>query len=382
MKILIAPDSFKGSMRAVEICNAFTKRLSTTSLEYKTVPLADGGEGSLEAILHASSFKVIELTVSSPDFSLTESYYLYDTDMNVAYIELAEASGLEKADLTKINCMDTTTLGTGELIVDAIHRGAEKIILFIGGSATNDGAMGIASALGIRFLDKKGGNLKPIGRNLRKIALIDDSLCVRTDDIEFIVATDVSNPFYGPKGAAHVYAKQKGANEEEIVWLDNGLKNLNRCIGEKYNLDLQLLPGAGAAGGVGGGMAAFVGADLEAGAKLVFEATQLEQHMRWADVLITGEGKADEQSLYGKLVGETLKLAKEYNTKPILLCGFFDGDQSLKDRLGIDTVFALAPTKEDIPDAIANVNAKMKTTISEVIKQLEQEENSPEVQKQ
>lgn len=371
MNLLIAPDSFKGSMRATELCALFQKHTVAEDLNIKCIPIADGGEGSLDAIAFSSGFERIEQIVKGPDFKERSVFYLWDDELKTAYIELAQAAGIEWIDVSQTNCLHTTTLGTGEQIRHALEAKAEKIVLFIGGSATNDAAMGIASALGIRFLGKDGNVLVPIGKNLTEVTMIDDSKAIQTYDIEFLVATDVDNPFYGRKGAAQVYAQQKGASPSEVILLDNGLKRLHNLLTKKYNVDLQALPGAGAAGGVGGGMAAYFNAELESGADLVFTATKIDEAIAWADVIITGEGKTDSQTLNGKLVNRLLKRVQKHKKRGVLICGYFEGDIELQQQLRLEKVFALAPTPADIPDAIANTKALVEQKIDDIFQYLQ-----------
>jgi len=240
MNLLIAPDSFKGTLSASQIIDIITNKLRKLKIPAKLIknPLADGGEGSLEVIDQSSDFENIKIKVFNPFFKKINAYYLYNKENRTAYIEMAKASGLIL--INKPDVMNATTFGTGQLIKHAIENGAEKIILFIGGSATNDAGIGIANALGIKFFNKSGKELKPIGKNLTDIHIIDDSKSiVKKYKTEILIAADVNNPFYGKNGASYIYAKQKGANPKEIIHLDKGLQNIAAIFNKQYYINVQ-----------------------------------------------------------------------------------------------------------------------------------------------
>ena len=354
MNVLIATDSFKGSLRSHEVCTIIARVAREFGHVPLSVPMADGGEGSLEAIGYATSFKRIDLRVQGPDFQEIDAYYLLDNFSRTAYIELAVASGIELINVQQTNCLHTTTLGTGQLIRHAIEQGIQRVVLFVGGSATNDAAMGILSALGFRFTDKYGHTLKPIGSQLAQVAEVYHDEPELTEAIEFVVATDVDNPFYGPSGAAYVYGPQKGADPEAIKLLDEGLRNFAHHIYLTNRENIQLIPGTGAAGGVGGGLVGLLGAKLLPGAELIFEATGIEANMQHTKLLITGEGRTDKQTLRGKLVQKLLKLAQNHQIETLLLCGQFRGDEQLQTQLGATHLIQLAETPEQTPYAMAH----------------------------
>lgn len=234
------------------------------------MPLADGGDGTIEVVQHYIQGEKINLTVDDPVFRPITATYLYSKERDIAYIEMAEASGLKLLLPEDRNCMLTSSTGTGMCIKDALERGAKEIILGIGGSATNDGGMGMASILGFRFLDKDNKVLKPIGKNLVHIDRIDDrGVHALLAGVHLKVACDVTNPFYGKEGAAFIYAAQKGATENDIVHLDEGLRVLASVVQRSYGLDLQQYPGAGAAGGIGGGAIAFFNGRLASGIEMI-----------------------------------------------------------------------------------------------------------------
>jgi len=319
MQILIAPDSFKDSLPAKKVADSIAEGISQTypQAQIEILPLADGGEGTLEAI--KTTQKEVRVMASDPLFRKIATAYLWDEESRTAYIEMAKISGLECLKTHQRNPDKTSTFGTGELVLHALKQKANKILLFIGGSATNDGGIGLAAALGYIFLDKNGNILNPIGESLIEIASYIYKGAIDFTQTEFIVATDVTNPFYGKNGAAYIYAKQKGATENQIRMLDLGLKNLSEIISKNQNIDLQTTPGAGAAGGLGGGAVAFLKAKVLSAADLVFEICNLQEKIQKADVIITGEGRIDEQTWNGKLIARLLETAK--NKKVILIAG-------------------------------------------------------------
>ncbi len=320
-KIVIAPDKFKGSLTALEVCNAVEKGIKNSfpKTEIVKLPLADGGEGSLEALETTIKYKRRYLKVRNPLFCSIETWYgLKD---NTAYIEMAKASGLELLKNEERNPKFTSSFGTGELIADAVRNGAEKIFLFIGGSATNDAAIGIASALGYKFYDSKKNELKPIGENLNRINDIKFFPTVSLNNVDITVLTDVQNTFFGKNGAAYVYAAQKGAEEKSIAELDLGLKNISKLYKDLFGKDISSIPGSGAAGGVGGGMMAFFNAKLKSGIDVIFEMLSFNDLIKDSDFVITGEGKFDIQTLEGKVVKGVIDKARKMS-KPIgIVCG-------------------------------------------------------------
>lgn len=273
MKFVIAPDKFKGSLTGFEFCNAVEEGLKlifNTDSTILKMPMADGGDGTMEVIAYYLNGKKIAQTVQDPLGRHVQSEYLFATDRKVAFIEMAEASGLKLLNANEYNCLETSSYGTGELIVDAIENGAEHIILGIGGSATNDGGMGMAAALGYKFLDVDAKPLLPVGKNLIKVNSIDDSqVHEKLKHVTVEVACDVTNPFYGYNGAAHIYAPQKGASKEDVFELDRGLRNFSEVVLQKYTVDLQKIKGAGAAGGLGGGAVIFLQGNLVSGIDLI-----------------------------------------------------------------------------------------------------------------
>jgi len=353
MKILLAPDKFKGSLTAQEVCTALTKGIlkSHPNATIISKPLADGGDGSLAVLDYYLDLTTISKTVQDPlGRPITASYKLAK---EVAYIEMAAASGLVLLKPAERNCLITSSYGTGELIADAIEKGSSNIYLFIGGSATNDGGIGIAAALGYRFYDAAGNSLSPIGENLLRIAKIDNSqLRYNLKDISINVICDVANPFYGKNGAAYVYAAQKGASPDDIVNLDNGLRNLATQLVAFNFLDIAYIAGAGAAGGVGGGAIAFLGAKLQSGIQIFIELTQLEAAIKDCDLVITGEGKLDKQTEQGKVISGVCQLAKQYNKRVVAVCGA--ADFPISTSLGLEGVYTIINRAVSLEDAMDN----------------------------
>jgi glycerate kinase len=354
MKILIAPDKFKGSLSASQVCDAITKGIKINKSKHKIVscPMADGGEGSIDIINNYLSLKPVDLIVNDPLFRPIKSTYYYSE--LTAYIEMSLASGLNLLKKEEQNCMNTSSFGTGELIKDAITKGFKTINLYVGGSATNDGGIGIASALGFQFYDKSKRLLSPIGKNLLSIDSIDTSeVDFNFNNIEINVICDVNNPLYGENGAAFIYAKQKGADSIEIEQLNKGLVNLQSMLIKHGFPNIANIPGSGSAGGVGGGMIAFLEAKLISGIQNLIKVTQLENIVKDCDLIITGEGKIDNQTEKGKVVSGVCNLARKYKKPIIAVCG--NNDDNISKKLGIKKVYTILERSDSINDAIVNV---------------------------
>lgn len=356
MKFIIAPDKFKGSLTGFEFCDAVEEglRMVFKEAEIFKMPLADGGDGTMEVARHYINGDKVSVTANDPLFRPIEASYLYSKGTGIAYIEMAEASGLKLLKDEESNCMYTTTLGTGELIVDALEKGAKEIILGIGGSATNDGGMGMASALGYRFLDGDEEELEPIGGNLAAVRKIDDSnINPKLNGVMVKVACDVTNPFYGQNGAAYVYAKQKGASDNEIVLLDQGLTNFAEIIHRRFNMDLQKIDGAGAAGGVGGGALIFLKGDLISGIDMVKELSGFDTAIEGAYWIITGEGKLDEQTLSGKTIDGVVTSAKRKQIPVAALCGSVSISIAQQQAFGLEYVASIVRGVGTLQEAMA-----------------------------
>jgi len=358
MKILLASDKFKGSISAKGVCEALSRGLkkSNPSLEIIARPMADGGDGSLAVLAHYLDLKTITIEVEDPLFRpIQAAYKMAD---RTAYIEMAAASGLALLKEAERNCMDTSSYGTGELILDAIKKGATTIYLFIGGSSTNDGGMGIASALGWCFYSKSGALLVPNGENLVKVSRIDgEFLFYKPAAVNFKVICDVNNPFFGKNGAAYVYAPQKGAATDDVKILDRGLRNLANILKANNFPDIADMPGAGAAGGVGGGAVAFLDAKLVSGIQTFLELTELEIAIKNCDLVITGEGKLDNQTEQGKVISGVCNLAKKYNKPVIAVCGA--ADLPIPISLGLQKVYTVLEQSDSIEEAIVKAEEKL-----------------------
>jgi glycerate kinase len=357
MKFVLAPDKFKGSLTGLEFCNAVAKGLLKVIPDAEVVflPLADGGDGTIEVANYYLNGDLIQLEVKNPLFQNGLAIYLYASDSKIAFIEMAEASGLKLLDPTEYDCKNATTFGTGQLILDAINRGAKEIILGIGGSATNDCGIGMAAALGYRFLDKKGVDVIPIGASLSQIVTIDDSQ-VNKDlkDVTFKIACDVTNPLYGKNGAAYVYAQQKGASEKDIELLDKGLEDFSKVLDAKFKINSQAVLGGGAAGGMGIAAKVFLKGELISGITLMKELSQFDEKIKNAHWIITGEGKLDEQTLSGKTIHGIIEVTKQNNINVAAFCGELDLDEVQLKNFGISYTDAVLNLTKDIDDAMLN----------------------------
>ncbi|MFC2117909.1 glycerate kinase [Bacteroidota bacterium] len=369
MKILLAPDSFKSSLSSNEVCNILYNELinQIPDLKITRLPQSDGGEGSLEVISEILNADEITLTVSGPFSNSVDTKYLYNKKNKTAYIESALAYGLTLIPRDKKDCKKASSYGSGELIKHAVLTGAKRIIVFLGGSAGNDGGTGLASALGYVFYDKYGNQLKGSGENLIKINEIDNSGYIfRNMDIKIIAACDVDNPFYGPNGAAITYSAQKGASAKETEMLDKGMKNLANKISTKFNINIQNIPGSGAAGGLGGGLSAFLFAELQSGADIIAEITALDKHIKDADLIISGEGSIDTQTLHNKLLRKLCLRAQKHSVPVWSVCGYFEGNNKLKSDIGIQKIFSLVKSKEEIQHSVKNARTGLKTICKEI----------------
>ena len=324
MKIVIAPDKFRGSLESDEVCEAMRAGVLVAfpNAQIITIPLADGGEGTAQTLTIHAGGEFVSVEVQDPLGRPIRATYGLSADHQTAFIEMAAASGLGLLTAAERNPGLTSSFGTGQLIADALRRGVGRIILGIGGSATNDGGTGMAAALGYRFLDEAGNELTPAGENLNQVHSIDSAgVLPQLGATTIIVACDVTNPLHGEQGAACIYAPQKGATPGQVVSLDQGLQHLARIATKTFGTDVSQSPGAGAAGGVGAGALWFLNATLEPGAAIVLQQTQIETYIREADLVITGEGKMDQQTLQGKLVLGLADLCRHHKVPLAVVCG-------------------------------------------------------------
>lgn len=363
MKIVIAPDSFKESMTALEAANAIEKGIKKVipEAECVKVPMADGGEGTVQSLVDATGGKIIETTVTGPLATSVKAFYGISGDGKTAVIEMAAASGLHLVPIDKRNPLITTTTGTGELILAALEHGVNHIIIGIGGSATNDGGAGMVQALGGRLLDSEGNQIGFGGGELGKIDKLDlTDLDGRLKNVKIEVACDVDNPLTGKHGASAIFGPQKGATDDMISLLDQNLTHFANVISTELGKNVGPIPGAGAAGGLGAGLLAFLNAELKRGVDIVIKAVELEQYMTDASYVITGEGKIDSQTIYGKTAIGVAKIAKKYHVPVIGIAGLIGEDSDVVYEHGIDVLFSIVPGVVTLEDAFAN--AKEYTT--------------------
>ncbi len=354
MKVIIAIDSFKGSLTSTEAGKAVEESILHTHPNWQTdiIPIADGGEGMLTVMLNATKGKKQTIRAHNPCMELIETEYGISANGTTAFIEMATISGLPLIRKEQQNPMKTTTYGTGELIRDALEKGCTQFIIGIGGSATNDAGTGMLQALGFHFLNAEGTTLGQGGEILSEIASIDTSnVCPLLKNAHFIVACDVKSPFYGPEGAAHVFARQKGADETMIAALDEGMRRFAQVIAQETGRDIAHVAGSGAAGGMGGGMMAFLHAELKPGADLLLEISQFDERAAHADLIITGEGRIDRQSLMGKIPGKILEKGKELGIPVVALAGCVEDEEWLK-KAGFIGIFPVTPKNMPLEEAM------------------------------
>lgn len=347
-KVIVIPDSFKGTMSSKEVCEIMAKAIKDykENIEVVSIPVADGGEGSVDAYLLALQGEKVWCRVKGPFFEEIDAFY-GRIGKDTAVVEMAACAGLPLVE-EKANPMLTTTYGVGELIDHAIQNGAKKIIVGLGGSCTNDGGTGAAAALGVRFYNKEGKSFIPTGGTLKDIIRIDAIECIkRLAGIEMITMCDIDNPLYGKNGAAYIFGPQKGADEQMVEALDNGLRQLSERIEVWLGKDVAKLKGAGAAGGMGAGMVAFFGSKLQMGIETVLDVVNFEHLLEDADLVFTGEGKIDSQSLSGKVVMGVARRAKVYGVPTIVLVGAIgEGVEPIYDE-GVKAIFSI--NKAPIP---------------------------------
>lgn len=357
MKIVIAPDSFKENLTSLEVATEIERGMRRVwpDAEVVKVPMADGGEGTVQSLVDATGGQIVKCKVLGPLGKPVEATYGILGDGRTAVIEMAEASGLPLVPRAERNPLATSTFGTGQLVDDAIGRGAEEIIVGLGGSATNDGGAGLAQALGIRFLDYQGAPITdPLGGGkLWDIAAIDTrwvnpALC----RVQVSVACDVTNPLTGEKGASRVYGPQKGATPAMVEELDRNLAHFASLIRRDVGVDIETTPGAGAGGGLGAALIAFTGATMKRGVELVVAATGLEDHMQGADLAITGEGRVDFQTAFGKTPSGVANAARKHGVPVVAIGGGLSDDANGVFAHGIDGLESATPNAMDLDTAI------------------------------
>jgi glycerate kinase len=356
MRVVLAPNAFKGSMTATAAIEAMARGVLRACAEAEVikVPVADGGDGLAEVLLDALAGEARTVTVKGPRGEPLQASFCYAPGLRLAAIEMASASGLALLPAEQQNPLLTTTYGTGELISSALDLGVAHIVVGIGGSATNDGGIGMAGALGMRFLDAADRDVDPVGGALKDIRRIDASgLDPRIAKVRFEAICDVNNPLLGPTGAAHVYGPQKGASAEQVKQLDAGLGNLAAVIETDLGIDVRALPGAGAAGGLGAGLHAFVGAELRRGADLVMELVGLDEKLALADLVLTAEGQIDFQTAFGKAPAGVALRAKAHRIPCIAIAGSIGERIEDLHEVGVNAVFSLCPGPVTLEKAMA-----------------------------
>ena len=371
MRIVVAPNAFKGSMNAVQAAEAMKKGILAVvpQADVTCVPVADGGDGLTEVMLAGLSGTRVEARVAGPRMEPLSAPFCMVPSRKLAVVEMAKASGLALLPKARHDPTRTTTYGTGELMRAAMDNGARRIIVGIGGSATCDGGIGMAAALGYRFLDATGTPVDPVGGCLGAIASIDRrNVDSRLDGISVSVACDVTNPLIGDNGASVVYSPQKGATPEQVARLDAGLANLARVIRRDLGVAIADMPGAGAAGGLGGGLHAFVGAELKPGIDLVIDVVKLKDAIAGADLVLTAEGRIDGQTRFNKAPAGVARTAKAAGVPCIAICGGIgDGIESLRD-IGIDAVFSICSGPQSLAAAIGDADGLLARQTEQVVR--------------
>jgi glycerate 2-kinase len=373
MKILVVPDSFKECLDAFSVAEAIAsglRRGALQPLQVESCPLADGGEGLMWVLLHALGGKSFDKTVSGPMGHPVRASLGLLEDGKTAVIEMASAAGLHLVEKERRNPLLASTRGVGELMRYAIDLGASRIIVGLGGSATNDGGAGMAQALGVSLLDAMGRELPPGGEILSKLDRIDmSSMDKRIMDVEVIGACDVTSPLCGPQGASCIYGLQKGASDDDIQRLDEALHHFGCVIEKQLGKEVLSLPGGGAAGGLGAGLAAFAVARLRSGVRLVLESyCDMEQRVKSADILFSGEGSVDGQTVHGKVVAGVAALAKKHHKPLIVLTGRIQGDLSALYDAGVTGVFPIAPKPMEQSEAVAHAKAYLTQTAENLMR--------------
>lgn len=360
-KIVLIPDSFKGTLSSVEVCRVLRGcvELRLPGCEVRAIPVADGGEGSVDAFLAALGGEKVHARVAGPFFEPVESFYGLTDGGKTAIVEMAACAGLPLAGERRDPAL-TTTYGVGELIALAVEGGARKIILGLGGSATNDAGCGAAAALGVRFFDRTGTPFVPTGGTLGEVERIDVSAArERLRGVEITAMCDIDNPMYGENGAAYVFAPQKGAGPEQVRALDAGLRRLAGVMRRELGMDFAELPGAGAAGAMGAGVTAFLGASLQSGIESVLNVVDFDRAAADADLIFTGEGRLDSQSLRGKVVIGVARRAKRLGKRVIAIVGGAEGELEAAYAEGVTAVFTTnrlpEPLSRSAPRAAENL---------------------------
>ena len=375
MKVVIAIDSLKGSLSSMEAGTAIKDGILAAKPDAEVIvkPLADGGEGTTDALIEGMNGERIDLTVTGPMHTPVDAYYGYLKDTNTAVMEMASAAGITLVPDSEKNPLLATSYGVGEMINDAIQRGCRNFIIGIGGIVTNDGGIGKLRALGVRFLDENGEDAGEGGQALAKVARIDVSgMNPLLKECHIQVACDVNNPLCGENGSTYVYGPQKGVTEDMKKTLDEAMAHFARVTSETLENDYMNIPGAGAAGGLGYAFLAYTGAALTPGIELILDAVELEEELSGADVVVTGEGRLDFQTAMGKAPVGVARLAKKYNAKVIAFAGSVTKEATACNKEGIDAFFPILRGVCTLAEAMDPVAARnnMTATVEQVFRLL------------
>lgn len=375
MKVVVAIDSLKGSLSSMEAGLAIKDGVLAAKPDAEVIvkPLADGGEGTTDALIEGMNGERIDLTVTGPMHTPVKAYYGYLKDTNTAVMEMASAAGITLVPDKEKNPLLATSYGVGEMISDAMEKGCRNFIIGIGGSVTNDGGIGMLKALGVRFLDENGEDAGEGGQALAKVARIDASgLNPLLKECHIQVACDVNNPLCGQNGSTYVYGPQKGVTEDMKKPLDEAMAHFARVTSETLENDYMNTPGAGAAGGLGYAFLAYIGATLTPGIELILDAVGLEEELSDADVVVTGEGRLDFQTAMGKAPVGVAKLAKKYNAKVVAFAGSVTKEATACNKEGIDAFFPILRGVSTLAEAMdpANARSNMTATVEQVFRLL------------
>lgn len=369
MKILVAPDSFKGSLSSKEVLKAISEGIRRAiDAEIVGLPIADGGEGTVDALITSLGGKIIDVDVLGPLGNVVKGYFGVLND-GTAVIEMAVSSGLNLVPNDMRNPLITTTYGVGQLIKEALDAGCRKFIIGLGGSATNDGGAGMIQALGVKLLDEDGKDIPYGGGNLHKLKKVDiSSIDKRVCESSFIVASDVTNPLCGEYGASAVYGPQKGATPEMVEILDRNLKHYSSVIKETLGKDFSDVPGAGAAGGLGFSLMAFLNAKIKSGIDIVMEASNIDEKVKSCDIVITGEGNTDFQTAYGKAPAGIARIAKKYGKPVVILSGGLGKNYKDLYDVGVTSMFSIVDKPMTLQEAMINAKKLISDRSEDIIR--------------
>jgi len=362
MRLLIASDSFKHALPAGEVCRTLARGLSTgfPSALCRELPLSDGGEGTAALLTRNAGGETIRQMVEDPLARPVEAAWGWNAAEKTAFIDLASASGLERLKAGEQQPLHTSTFGTGQLLRAALERGAEKILLGLGGSATHDLGLGMAAALGCRFFDEQDQEVRPNGLALRRIRRFDTrGIAPRWKRIQLMVLCDVDHLLLGPKGAAHTFAPQKGAGPADVDELERGSRQAAKLLEEYTGQPVSTLPGSGAAGGAAAGALALLGGRLHSGIQLVLDQVHIDEHLAWCQLVLSGEGQLDETSLQGKVVGGLLEAAKRHHRPMLVLGGRIDLSARQWSAAGIQAAWSISPGPEPLSEALSQTQSRL-----------------------